>query len=113
MPQYIFKCKKCDGLFEEQHPMSEAPSQGKCPACDNICERYYGDAPAVIFKGHGWPSKNIKRGVPAISENPFEAEDTNRKKKGLKPSKEVKMSDEEFKKRKKQNQDWIDSVKKK
>lgn len=112
MAVYVFKCKKCEETFTEEHPMSEAPSQAKCPGCEIVCERYYGDsAPNVIFKGGGWPSKNIRRGAPATANDVFEAENANRKKLGLPVPKEKPMSDEEFKKKKQANLDWIDSIK--
>jgi putative FmdB family regulatory protein len=112
MAFYVFKCDTCSGLFEEEHPMSEAPSEAGCPSCSGVCPRYYGFAPGVIFKGGGWPSKNIKNGAPATSDNVFETENANRKKLGLPVPKEKPMSDEEFKKRKKANLAWIDSIKK-
>jgi len=112
MALYVFKCNKCSGLFEEEHSMKDAPSNANCPSCSGVCERYYGFAPSVIFKGGGWPSKNIRGGAPAIADNVFEIEDANRKKKGIPIPKEKPMSDSEFKKRKKANLDWMDSVKK-
>jgi len=110
MPTYVFKCKKCAITFDVQGSMQRPPQKKKCPHCKIMCERYYGSGSAnFVLKGDGWPSKNIKKGQSAIAENAFEASDIQRKKMGLKVHKEKPMSDEEFKKKKKRNQEWLDS----
>jgi len=112
MAIYEFMCKECKLYFEKERPMNKAPSSSKCPKCKKQAKRYYGDM-NFICKGGGWPSKNIRRGDSATSENKFEAEETKRIKQGFKPHKEKPMSDEEFKRRKKNLQRYIDETPKK
>jgi putative FmdB family regulatory protein len=107
MPLYEFECKKCEEVFNELRPMKDAPEKAKCPKCKKVCKRHYGDM-NFICKGVGWPSKNIRRGIDVTSSNPFEAEEANRIKKGFKPHKEKPMSNEEFKRRKKNLERFID-----
>jgi len=108
MPIYEFLCRDCKQIIEEEHSMKDAPSETICPDCKKTIKRYYG-ALNFVLKGDGWPSKNIRNGVAAITDNKFEADQIQRKKAGQKTfDKEVPMSDDEFKKRKKNLEDWID-----
>ena len=111
MAIYQFKCTECDFIFEKDMPMARASSThyGACPNCAELHPpRYYGEV-NFILKGDGWPSKNIRGGNSAIADNKFEADQIKRKQTGQKTfDKEVPMSDKEFKKRKKNLEDWID-----
>lgn len=108
MAIYEFKCPDCEFIQEEEHPMAEAPSETKCMDCGKTIKRYYGSMNFVL-KGDGWPSKSIRKGESAIADNKFEADQLKRKRNGQRTfDKEVPMSDEEFKRRKKLNERWLE-----
>ncbi len=108
MPIYEFKCSVCEIIQEEIHSMKDAPSESKCEQCDGVIKRFYGQCNFAL-KGQGWPSKNIKNGIPAASNNMLEADQMMRKKNGQKTfDKEVPMSDKEFKRRKALNERYFD-----
>jgi putative FmdB family regulatory protein len=113
MPIYEFKCNDCKLILEETHTMANAPSETECPDCGKIVPRHYGSLNFAL-KGDGWPGKNIKNGISATADNKLEADQLDRKKKGQRVfDKEVPMSDEEFKRRKKLTERWIDETPKK
>jgi len=60
MPTYDFKCVKCEHIVEEFHQMSTVPGTIKCPECGKRMKRLIGAGSATIFKGGGWPSKEMK-----------------------------------------------------
>lgn len=112
MAVYEFKCRECDVIIEEEHPMAEAPSETECPKCNKMVERYYGPrSGSFILKGQGWPSKNLRNGKPVLVSNKLEEVEADRIKKGLPVGKEKPMSDEEFKKKKKNIENWLDQTK--
>ncbi len=55
MPNYDYKCEKCDHLFEVFQNMS-ADKLTDCPQedCDGKVKRLLGTGGAVIFKGSGF-----------------------------------------------------------
>ncbi|MFT6180539.1 MAG: putative FmdB family regulatory protein [Akkermansiaceae bacterium] len=55
MPNYDYKCEKCDHLFEVFQNMS-ADKLTDCPqeGCDGKVKRLLGTGGAVIFKGSGF-----------------------------------------------------------
>ena len=103
--------------MEESHPMTEAPSETTCVICEKTVERYYGPTTgAFILKGGGWPSKDLRGGKTqkgeGISQNKkLEDVQNAREKMGLDAGKEKPMSEEEFQRRKKLNQRWLDETK--
>jgi len=109
MPTYEFKCNECQIIFEEEHSMANAPPTSICD-CGKEMKRYYGGM-SFILKGDGWPSKNIRNGKAATASNKFEADQVERKKRGQKTfEKEIPMSDEEYKKRRKNIERFIDET---
>jgi len=65
MPTYTYKCLLCEKEKEEYHSITEYDSR-KNPWCCNqtmktILSFINNKAPAVIFRGSGWPSKDFKR----------------------------------------------------
>ncbi|MHA2063670.1 MAG: FmdB family zinc ribbon protein [Candidatus Thorarchaeota archaeon] len=112
MATYEFKCHECQIIFEEEHSMADAPSTSTCD-CGKEMKRYYGGLNFVL-KGDGWPSKNIRNGKAATANNTFEADQIERKKRGQKTyDKEIPMSDEEYKRRRKNIERFIDETPKK
>lgn len=110
MAVYQFKCNECERVFEEEHAMKDAPSGAKCLYCNAICKRYYGSMNFVL-KGDGWPSKDIKNSTGGqINRRAKKIEDVmnEREKAGMDPGREKPMSDAEFERRKKLNQQWIE-----
>ena len=55
MPNYDYKCQKCDHLFEVFQSMT-ADKLTDCPQenCDGTVKRLLGTGGAVIFKGSGF-----------------------------------------------------------
>ncbi len=55
MPNYDYKCEKCEHLFEVFQTMS-AEKLSDCPQenCDGKVKRLLGTGGAVIFKGSGF-----------------------------------------------------------
>ena len=55
MPNYDYKCDKCDEIFEVFQSMND-PKLTDCPQenCDGKVKRLLGTGGAVIFKGSGF-----------------------------------------------------------
>lgn len=118
MPTYEFKCFDCKIIIQEDHPMKDAPSGTDCPKCDKPVKRHYGQM-SFICIGEGWPSKDIKAGKsptgatkkPGINTGAKSLDNimNERLKAGMtQGTKDVPMSNDEFKRRKALNQRWID-----
>lgn len=118
MVTYEFKCPDCKIIIQEDHLMKDAPSKTVCPKCDETVKRYYGSM-NFVCKGEGWPSKDIKAGKSPVGTGKKKGINTNAKsldaimneriKAGMtQGTKEMPMSNAEFKRRKALNQRWID-----
>jgi putative FmdB family regulatory protein len=55
---YEYECLECGRFEAEQSIKDEALS--KCPKCGESIERVITNTAPVIFKGSGWPGKEIK-----------------------------------------------------
>lgn len=56
MARYDYKCRDCEEVFEESHPIDESPKI-LCPKCEGENTfKYMGnyDTMTVRFKGTGW-----------------------------------------------------------
>lgn len=53
MPNYDYKCEKCDNIFEVFHKMTESP-EINCPECGSKAKRMFGSGAGIIFKGSGF-----------------------------------------------------------
>ena len=62
MAAYEWKCEKCGIYWERDYPFAKAPKRTKCPECQTLSERYFGQAPPVRFKGAGWTGVNSQTG---------------------------------------------------
>lgn len=60
MSYYDYACDKCKIVWEENYSIGKAPKKKKCPECKVKGERYYGEAPALIFKGEGYHTNTLK-----------------------------------------------------
>lgn len=57
MPDYDFRCPKCDDVFEVSRRMSQSGDPQACAVCGTSCERVFA-VPGMVFAGDGWESKN-------------------------------------------------------
>lgn len=58
---YTYKCKNCFQNFEIEQSMNDKPLK-RCMECGKLSlERIITGGTGVIFKGEGWPGKEIKR----------------------------------------------------
>lgn len=48
---FEYLCKSCDLIIERDFKIGKANKKVKCPDCNKMAGRYYGNAPAVHFKG--------------------------------------------------------------
>ena len=48
MPQYTYKCEKCDLQFDLKCLISQYKSQLLCPICGKICDRDFSNDSPVI-----------------------------------------------------------------
>jgi len=69
MPNYDYKCQKCDHVFEVFQKMSDAKLED-CPVdgCDGKVKRLLGGGAGIIFKGSGfyqtdYRSESYKKGA--------------------------------------------------
>ncbi len=69
MPNYDYKCQKCDHVFEVFQKMSD-PKLEDCPVegCDGKVKRLLGGGAGIIFKGSGfyqtdYRSESYKKGA--------------------------------------------------
>ncbi len=53
MPNYDYRCEKCENVFEIFHKMTENPEL-KCPKCGSNAKRMFGGGAGIIFKGSGF-----------------------------------------------------------
>jgi len=60
-PTYEYVCSGCPHKFEMFQPITAGPIK-TCPRCGREVVRKIGPGEAVIFRGGGWPGKEIKRG---------------------------------------------------
>ena len=60
MPTYRYRCM-CGTDFNRVQPIT-APAEATCPECGAITtHRLIQQIGGIIFKGSGWPSKDISR----------------------------------------------------
>lgn len=59
MPVYIYLCKKCGKKKEKIHKMDESPTI-RCYCGQTMVIEL--QSTAFKLKGHGWPSKDMKKG---------------------------------------------------
>ena len=61
MPVYRYRCNQCGTDFDKAQPIT-SPSMATCPTCGHVTHhRLIQKIGGVIFKGSGWPSKDISR----------------------------------------------------
>ena len=55
MPTYVYRCPKCDHVFEVFEPrISDAPMTRKCSACGKMARREISGGAGFLFKGGGF-----------------------------------------------------------
>ena len=59
MARYEYRCK-CGHYFEVNQSMHESPGF-VCPKCGEFTKSRLSNIPSIIFKGEGWPGKEIAR----------------------------------------------------
>ena len=60
MPTYEYKCEACGEILEIFHGINEGEKR-KCPSCGELkLKRLISGGTGVIFKGGGWPGKELK-----------------------------------------------------
>jgi putative FmdB family regulatory protein len=61
MPNYTYKCKKCETKIEVFHGMNEL-HEGTCEEdnCDGLLEKQIGIGSGIIFKGSGFYQTDYK-----------------------------------------------------
>lgn len=68
MPTYKYRCNRCGNEFEKIQGIN-SPSLAQCP-CGNITTyRLICAGGGIIFKGKGWPGKDIKRKEEGTHDN--------------------------------------------
>ncbi len=60
MPNYDYKCLKCNNMFEMFQPMTADPIK-TCPECDGDVKRLIGTGAGPIFKGSGFYQTDYKQ----------------------------------------------------
>jgi len=60
MAIYEFICHDCSVIWEREAPMSKAPSRSRCPECNKLSNRHWGDVP-LMFNGEGYYTNTRKR----------------------------------------------------
>jgi putative FmdB family regulatory protein len=55
MPNYQFKCLKCEATLTVTQNINKEAKTPKCLACNKLMTRVFGNL-AVQFKGGGWGS---------------------------------------------------------
>ena len=80
MPNYDYKCQKCEHVFEVFQKMSDAKLED-CPleACDGKVKRLLGAGAGLIFKGSGfyqtdYRSDSYKKGAKGDQASPGKSE---------------------------------------
>jgi len=62
MATYVYKCWDCNIEEEYVHSMADMETAvHNCPKCDTPMKRKITGGAGIIFKGDGWPSKQIKQ----------------------------------------------------
>lgn len=56
MPNYEFRCEKCDKNFTRYRSFDKSNVPQDCPECGEVSKRVYNPAP-VHFRGGGWGGK--------------------------------------------------------
>ena len=92
MPTYDYKCRACDGRWEEFQPITAKATQ-KCPKCGKKkAERVIGAGAGILFKGSGfyqtdYRSENYKKGADAEKKASEPKTEKSEKKSDAKPAK--------------------------
>lgn len=68
MPTYDYVCSKCSAQKDAFHGMNEKPKI-KCDECGASCKKIFTATQNVIFKGGGWPSKDMKEKSQMTAKN--------------------------------------------
>lgn len=61
MPTYTFYCNKCKCHDDYYLPITKRNEQKLCVRCDVKMIRLIGTGESIIFKGDGWPGRDIKQ----------------------------------------------------
>jgi len=98
MPNYDYKCEKCDHVFEVFQSMND-PKLTDCPQpdCDGTVKRLLGTGAGIIFKGSGfyqtdYRSESYKAGEKGEKKS-SESSSPKKEKSDKKKSKPTKSSD--------------------
>jgi len=59
MAIYEFICHDCEVIWEREAAMSKAPSRSRCPECNKLKNRHWGDVP-VMFNGKDYYTNKRK-----------------------------------------------------
>jgi len=61
MPTYTYICHICHKAYEEIQPITQYTGIGPLCCNQNMARTFeFNEIPTVMFKGHGWPSKEFK-----------------------------------------------------
>lgn len=90
MPNYDYKCEKCEHVFEVFQSMNDAKLT-ECPqeGCDGKVKRLLGTGSAVIFKGSGFYQTDYRSESYKAGEKKEKASEK-KASEGSKPKKESK-----------------------
>ena len=58
MPLYVYRCTRCDHLFEVYHAVGGTP--GPCPVCGGPARRVFTSV-GLIFKGSGFHTTDYRK----------------------------------------------------
>jgi len=59
MPTYVYECKSCKNVQEEDHSITISPKIS-CILCSSECEKKFVPNGNFILKGSDWPSQSFK-----------------------------------------------------
>lgn len=92
MPNYDYKCDKCDEIFEVFQSMND-PKLTECPKenCDGSVKRLLGTGAGIIFKGSGFYQTDYRSDSYKAGEK--KASEASAPKKEQKEKKEKKASE--------------------
>lgn len=64
MPNYDYKCQRCNFCFSKIRSMKESALPAKCPKCEGMGRRSFSfiKRVAIIFKGEGFYTTDSRKG---------------------------------------------------
>lgn len=65
MAHYDFRCDECKELISYIGSIADGPPSIACPKCKKLMYQDF-SPPEVLFKGGGWPGKDIKMSQDSI-----------------------------------------------